>query len=74
MSTGQNFTNDGSAIKFNGQHICRRGNEILIHQQTYINRMTDLPITRYKASFMPHRGLAIYICTCTRPDVTFNVN
>ena len=74
MSTGLNFINDGSAIKFNGHFICRRGNEILIDPKTYIDRMSDTPIVQYKSSFMSHRGHTVYISTCTRSDVTCIIN
>ena len=35
------------------------GNEILIYQQTYIDRMSETPITPNKASSMSHRGQAV---------------
>ena len=73
-STGQNYIKDGSTSKFNGQNIRRRGKEILIHQQTYIDSMPGTPITQDKASFMCHRGQAVSIRTCIRPDATFAVN
>ena len=51
-STGKNYIKDSSTSKFNRQHICRRGKEILIHQKTTIGRVPGTRITQNKASFM----------------------
>ncbi len=61
-------------IKFNRQQLKKEKGNVFANIKTYINRMTTEDVPRSTNAFMSHRGQAVYVSNCTRPDVGRAVN